>query len=107
MNGTVIAAAGREIAMPVRLTKLLLNIAIVVLLLAGSVGAISVLLAGSGNGIGQTTVNLRSDKAQVVALVARPAGSKIGEISYDRATMNVSVASSGYRAFQLLDIAVT
>jgi hypothetical protein len=93
--------------MPVRLTKLLLNIAIVVLLLAGSIGAISVLLVGSGNGLGQTTLSLRSDKPQVVPLVSRPAGAKIGEVRYDRATMNVSVTSQGYRAFQLLDIAVT
>lgn len=93
--------------MPIRLTKLFLNIAIILLLLAGSIGAISVLLVGSGNRLGQTTLSLKSDRAQVVPLVSRPAGPKIGEVRYDRATMNVSVASQGYRAFQLLDIAVT
>jgi hypothetical protein len=93
--------------MPVRLTKLLLNLAIVVLLLAGSIGAISVLLAGSSNSLGQTTLNLKSDKPQVAPLISRPGGSKVGEIRYDRATMNVSLASPGYRAFQVLDIAVT
>lgn len=93
--------------MPVRLTKLLLNIAIVVLLLAGTIGAISVLLAGSSNTLGQTTLSVRSDRPQVAALVSRPEGQKIGDVRYDRATMNVDVASTGYRAFQLLDIAVT
>jgi hypothetical protein len=93
--------------MPVRLTKLILSIAIVVLLLAGSIGATSVVLLRGGNGLGQTTLSLKSDKAQVVPLVARPAGAEIGEIRYDRATMNVSVASKGYRAFQVFDIAVT
>ncbi|MFL6728218.1 MAG: DUF2975 domain-containing protein [Sphingomicrobium sp.] len=93
--------------MPVRLTKLLLNIAIVVLLLAGTIGAISVLLAGSSNSLGQTTLSLKSDRPQVAPLVSRPDGLKIGEIRYDRATMNVVLASTGYRAFQVLDIAVT
>lgn len=91
--------------MPVRLTKLILNIAIAVLLAAGTIGAISVLLAGSG--LGGTTLSLRSDRAQVVPLVSAPARKTIGEIRYDRATMNVSIASQGYRAFQVLDIAVT
>jgi hypothetical protein len=93
--------------MSVRLTRILLNIAIVALLLAGSIGAVSVLLAGAQNGLGQTTLSLRSDKALTVPLVSRPAGTKVGEISYDHATMNVSVASQGYRAFQVLDIAIT
>lgn len=91
--------------MPVRLTKLILNIAIAVLLAAGTIGAISVLLAGSG--LGGTTLSLRSDRAKVVPLVSAPARKTIGEIRYDRATMNVSIASQGYRAFQVLDIAVT
>jgi hypothetical protein len=93
--------------MPARLTKLILNISIVVLLLAGTIGAISVLLAGSANSLGQTTLNLKSDRPQVAPLVSRPAGSKIGEIRYDRATMNVALASPGYRAVQVLDIGVT
>lgn len=91
--------------MPVRLTKMILNIAIAVLLAAGTIGAISVLLAGSG--LGGTTLSLRSDRAKVVPLVSAPARKTIGEIRYDRATMNVSIASQGYRAFQVLDIAVT
>jgi hypothetical protein len=93
--------------MPVRLIKLFLNIAIAVLLLAGSIGAVSVLLAGSGDRLGQTTLSLKSDKPQVVPLVSRSTGIEIGDIRYDRATLNVSVPSQGYRAFQVLDIAVT
>ena len=93
--------------MPVRLTRLFLNIAIVVLLLAGIIGAASVLLTRNGHGLGQTTLTLQSDKPQVVPLVSRTGSTRIGDIRYDRATMNVTVGSPSYRAFQILDIAVT
>ncbi|MFL6764925.1 MAG: hypothetical protein ACJ8FO_06985 [Sphingomicrobium sp.] len=93
--------------MPVRLIKLILNVAIVVLLLAGTIGAGAVLLGGNANGLGQTTFSLKSDKPQVVPLVSRSAATKIGEIRYDRATIDVSIASPGYRMFQILDIVVT
>lgn len=93
--------------MPVRLIRLFLLVAMILVTIGGLFGSGATIIAAAGGRAGQITLPLKIEGATPQPVLARRDGEPIGELRPDHGTLNLHVVGAGYAAMELIDIAVT
>jgi len=93
--------------MTIRIVRIFLWIA-VAFVAAGTLAGLAAVGHGAFTGkAAETSLPLRIEGAQASRVVDRQSGAPVGELTLDRATLNVRSGGLGYAGVQALDIALT
>jgi DUF2975 family protein len=93
--------------MTIRLLRLLLCAAMMLVAAGMLVGIGAVVYSASTGTAAKTTLQLRIDPARTSGVTDRMSGDPVGQIVLDRATLEVRAGGLSYAALQALDIVVT
>ena len=93
--------------MTIRIVRIFLWVA-VAFVIVGTIAGLAVVAQGAFTGrAAATSLPLRIEPAQANRVVDRQSGAPVGELTLDRATLNVRSGGAGYAGVQALDITLT
>jgi len=93
--------------MTIRIVRVFLWVA-VAFVIAGTLAGLAAVAQGAFTGrAAATSLPLRIEPAQANRVVDRQSGAPVGELTLDRATLNVRSGGAGYAGVQALDITLT